>query len=149
MKFQINSGFTLIEFLLVVALVTTLSLLSVGFYSRFLTQDAVANTVDQLTGDFRKAQIYAMMGRGDGNWGVNFATNTLTLYRGASFATRTTADKAFDETFSINQNISISGFSDLNFTKRTGLPGATPTITISGNNTTKTVTINAQGIASR
>lgn len=141
-----NLGLTLIELLLTVAIITTIGIFSAAFYSRFLLQNTLANTVDQLVGDFRKAQTYAMTGKQNSPWGVNYAANTITLYKGSSFASR---QASFDETFSVNTNITISGFTDISFARATGLPSTTATINISDPGTTKIVTLNAQGVASR
>src|SRR5438309_506925 len=68
---RMEVGFTLIELLVVMAVVSILGVMSVAFYSRFLIQNEVANTTDQFAGEFRKAQIYSMMGKQSGGvWGV-------------------------------------------------------------------------------
>ena len=139
-------GFMLIELLLVISIVIIIGTFSVVFFSRFITQNAVANTQDQLIGSLRKAQIYAMMGRQNGNWGVRFGGNTITLFLGDSYDGRNTA---FDETFSQNPNISISNFSEIVFTKVSGLPSATGVYTIVGNDSLRQVAVNSQGVVSR
>lgn len=139
-------GFTLIELLLVIAITLLLGTFSVVFFSRFLTQNAVSNTQDRLVGQLRKAQLYAMVGRQNGSWGVRFGSNQITLFQGNSYATRV---GAFDETFSENDTISIFGFSEVVFSKTTGLPSTTGTYTITGSDTTKQVSVNAQGVVSR
>lgn len=140
-------GFTLIELLLVIAIVLIIGTFSVIFFSRFLTQNAVANTQDQLIGQLRKAQIYAMMGKQNSAWSVNYSSNTITLYIGTTFAGHNTA---FDEEFTVNSNILVSGITDVNFAKTTGLPTpVTSSVTISNGTTIKTIDINAQGVASR
>lgn len=148
-----QKGFTVIELLLVIAIMSLISALSISFYARFITQNAVANTQDQLAGDFRKAQIYAMEGKLNSNWGVNFTANTIVLYQGSSYAARTAA---LDENFSVNSNISISGMSDVNYAGMTGVPTnggsavTTLNITITGpNSTTKTITMNSFGVVSK
>lgn len=141
-----NRGFTVIEFLLVIAIIAIIAAFSTGYYARFLLQNAVFNTSDQLLGDFRRAQILAMMGKRNTNWGVNLSGTTLTLYSGSSFAARTTA---LDETFTINSNISVTGMTDTNFMRHTGTPSATPTITITSPGSSETVTLNSYGVASR
>lgn len=135
-------GFTVIELILVVGLLVGLAVLSTGWYSRFLTQNAVGNTAVLITGSLRKAQAYASSGRGDANWGVAYAGQTLTLYKGSAFTSR---DPSWDETTIINNNISVSGMSDINFTQGLGLPSVVATITVSGNNTLKTIVLNSQG----
>ncbi|SRR5258708_14028559 len=143
-----QAGFTIIELILVISLMMLLGTLGTAFSARFLTQNAVSNATDQLIGDLRQAQINAMMGKQNSNWGVNFGSNTITLYKGATYATRTIA---FDATFSVNASANITGLTDDNFTRVTGIPGFTTpqTITISGSGETKTITINSQGVATR
>lgn len=138
-----SSGFTLIELLLVVSIVLIIGTFSAVFYSRFLTQNAVANTQDQLIGQLRKAQIYSMMGKQNGSWGVKYSsvTKKITLYL--------TGNSAFDENFTTNNNIIIDGFSDLSFARITGLPSTTGTYTITGNDSSRQVIVNSQGVVSR
>ncbi len=148
------NGFTLIELLLTVSIISVIGILSTGFYSRFLLQNAVANTSDQLIADLRKAQMYSMTGKynlTNTTWGVRYGSNTITLFLGSSYATR---NSAFDETFTVSPSVTISGFTELVFAKTTGLPTGgnpsnTPTIVISGGSSSKTITVNSQGIASR
>lgn len=140
-------GFTLIELILVVAIMLTISVMAPVFYSRFLLQNAVANTVDQLTGSFRKAQIYSMMGKQGSAWSVNYSLNTITLYKGTTFASR---DSSFDETFSVNSNVSVAGLTDVSFARFSGLPTpSTSSITVSSGNNSKNITINSQGVVSK
>lgn len=145
----IKSGLTLIELLLVISIVATLSTISTVFFTRFMTQNAVANTQDRMIGQLRKAQFYSMMGKQNSSWGVNFSSNTITLYKGSTFG----SDPSFDEKFNVNPSVSVTsstGILDWNFTRVTGLASNTPvTITISGGNTIKIVTVNSQGVISR
>lgn len=138
-----SAGFTLVELLLVVSIVLIIGTFSAVFYTRFLTQNAVANTQDQLVGQLRKAQIYSMMGKQNGSWGVKYSsiTKKITLYL--------TGNSAFDENFTTNNNITISGFSDLSFARITGLPSTTGTYTITGNDSSRQVIVNSQGVVSR
>lgn len=140
-------GFTFIELILVISLMLLLGTMATAFTARFLTQNAVENTTDQLVNDFRKAQLNAMMGKQDSNWGINYGSNLITLYKGTSYAARTAA---FDEKFNTYASISITGFSDMNFSGGSGLPGSTATITITDNKgSSNTVTVNAQGMVTR
>ncbi|TSC85711.1 MAG: hypothetical protein G01um101416_825 [Microgenomates group bacterium Gr01-1014_16] len=141
-------AFTLVELLLVMAIVLSVLVLSGPMYSRFLGQNAAANTTDQIVQSLRKAQFYAMESRksGTNGWGVNYGSNLLTLYQGANYAGR---NAALDEKFDINTSLTVTSF-DVNFARISGLPGSTPTITITGSQgTTKAVTVNSQGRVSR
>lgn len=142
-----GAGFTLIELLLVVSIVLIIGTFSAVFYTRFLTQNAVANTQDQLIGQLRKAQIYSMMGKQNSAWSINYSSNTITLYIGTTFAGHNTA---FDEKFTVNSNITVSGITNVNFARMTGLPTPTTSnISISSGTNIKTISISSQGVVSR
>jgi prepilin-type N-terminal cleavage/methylation domain-containing protein len=141
-----NRGFSLIELLLVVAIVAVLGAGSASFYSRFIVQNDVAVTRDQLVAALRKAQTYSMVGKRASPWGVHYTTGTITLYQGPSFALR---NSAVDEKISVRSTILLSGLTEINFARMSGIPSAMPTITISGNADTKSVTVNAVGAISR
>lgn len=136
----LSNGVTIIELLIVIALISIIGLLSASFYSRFLTQNAVENAQNQLVNSFRKAQVYSMMGKQNGVWGVRYGSNTITLYL--------SGNPAFDENYNVNNNITVTVF-DITFAKITGLPSSSPTITISGGNNTKTININSQGVVNK
>lgn len=139
-----QAGITIIELLLVIVIISIIGLMSASFYSRFLTQNAVDNTVNQLIGSFRKAQVYSMMGKQNGVWGVKYTLSPkqVTLYLSGS--------SAFDENYSVNNNITVDGFSDISFARITGLPSVpSATITITGGSNIKTMDINSQGVVSK
>jgi prepilin-type N-terminal cleavage/methylation domain-containing protein len=140
---EFTEGFTLIELLLVIALIAALAAFSTPFYARFLTQNSVAVVRDQLTSHLRRAQFNAMMGSNNGPWGVTYVAPKLILFQGASYATRVVTR---DESFYVNPSITLSGLGEVIYTKTTGIPSTTPTITISGIGTTKTISINNQGV---
>lgn len=140
-------GVTFIEIILVVALVAVMSVMAPVFYSRFLVQNSVTNVEDQLVGSLRKAQVYSMMGKSDDSWSVNFSSGTIFLYKGTDFINR---NQSFDEKFSVSSNITISPFSDIQFFRGSGVSNqGLVTINISGNNTSRAITINNQGVVSR
>ena len=140
-------GFSYIEVILVVAIVSIMSLMGTVFYTRFLTQNSVANTTDHIIGQLRKAQIYSMQGKQNGGvWGVNYTASP----KQAQFYLQ--GNPAFNETYSINSNITVSPAFNILFAHYTGIPtGATfpLTITISGNNSSESITINSLGVVSK
>lgn len=141
--FNSSKGVTLIELLIIISLIFAISLFSAPFFSRSITQNAVINTEDYLVGALRKAQLYSMTGKQNGVWGVQNGSGVITLFQGNSFATR---NQVFDETHELNSQVTVSGFSEITFFQRTGLPSVTPTITISDPVSTETLQINSQGI---
>jgi prepilin-type N-terminal cleavage/methylation domain-containing protein len=138
-------GFTLIELVLVVALLLTVAVLSTSFYSRFLVQNDVSNTVDRLVNSLRKAQINSMMGKQNDTWGVSYASKKITLFKGATLG----INPSFNEVFTVNNAITVSGLNEIVFSSPNGTPSTAATITISGNNSSKTIKVNAQGVVSK
>ncbi len=147
-----QKGFSFIEIIVVLAIVAIISVLASSFYTRFLTQNSVSNTTDHIISQMRRAQIYAMTGKQTGgNWGVKYALSPkqATFYLGG--------DSAFDENYAVNDNITVSPVFDILFAHYTGaptivLPAGAPfplVITIDGNNSTESITINSQGIVSK
>lgn len=141
-----TKGLTIIELLLVVAIMLIIAVVSTPFYSRFFISNDVINVNNQLVGSLKKAQIYAIAGKQNGNWGVNYSNNYITVFQGTSYLLR---NQALDEKFSVNSGITINNLSTIIFTKNTGIPDLTPTITISAGNTTKTISINSQGVVNQ
>lgn len=142
-----QAGITFIELILIVSLILIMATMTPVFYSRFILQNAVANTTDQMAGSLRKAQLYSMMSKQGDSWSVNYSSNAITLYKGTSFASR---DSSFDEKFEVNPNVSVSGIVDISFARITGLPSpSASTITISSGNNSDVITVNNQGVVSR
>jgi len=144
-----KKAFTSVELLLVIALVAIIGLTSIPFLSRFLVQSATEDAYSRILADLRQAQINAQLGKQNGPWGVYYGTvngsKQVVMYQGSSYATHTNA--AFDQSYRVNSNVTITGMSDLNFAQVTGKPNAAATITITGtSNTTRTIKINTQGI---
>lgn len=152
-----NRGFSFIEIILVVAIMTILGTLGTVFYTRFLTQNSIANTTDHLISQLRKAQIYAMEGKQNGgSWGVNYTVSPkqVQFYLNGS--------SSFNENYSVNSNITITNSSatpatfNLLFAHYTGIPSGTGitfplVITIQDTNTnnSESITINSQGVVSK
>lgn len=142
-----KNGFTLIEMTLTIALLFYIGLISVMFYSSFYLKNAVNNVTKDFAFSLRKAQTYSMAGRQGSPWGVALTGGNITIFKGTSYATRTTA---FDEVHDgIPSTLSIVGFNETVFAKMTGIPSATSTVLITGGGRSRTMTVNAQGIVSQ
>lgn len=141
-----KKGFTFIELLLVMTILLILGTMSTAYTARFLTQNSVDNTTDQLVNSFRKAQMNAMMGKNASHWGVNYGSNLITLYRGNSYSARVAA---VDEKFTVS-GVTISGLTDINFWPKDGTPSASATITVTDNKgSSNTITVNSQGMVTK
>ena len=138
-----QQGFTLIEVLLSVALISMLVGLSLPVYRAFQTKNDLDMTAETVAFALRRAQTYSRGIKADSQWGVAVQSGTLTVFKGASYASR---DTAYDETTTISADIAVSGLGEVVFAKLTAAPSATGTVTLAVNNDIKTVDINAKGV---
>lgn len=141
-----QNGFTLVEMILTIALISFIGLVSVMFYSGFYLRNAATNAARDMLFSFRQAQSYSIAGRQGSSWGVAFTGDAIVLFKGTSYATR---DVAFDESHGIPSTLALSGFTETIFSRMTGYPSATSTVIITGAGSTKTITVNAQGVVSQ
>lgn len=136
-------GFTLIEIMLVIALMVVIGGISAPVYQSFQVKnnlDVASYTVAQT---LRRAQVLSQVGASDSPWGVHIESGSATLFKGASYTSR---DTLLDEVSEISTNIIPSGISDIIFSKLLGEPQVTGNIILTtSNDDTKTITINAKG----
>jgi prepilin-type N-terminal cleavage/methylation domain-containing protein len=141
-----NRGFTLVEMLLSVAIISLLAGLSLPVYASFSNRNELDITAQNLASALRRAQVYARGVHGDSQWGVAIQSEAIILFKGSSYASR---DAAYDEPSSISASTTVGGLSEVLFAKLSGTPAATGTVTFTNvNNESKTVTINAKGTVS-
>ncbi|MBI3589732.1 MAG: prepilin-type N-terminal cleavage/methylation domain-containing protein, partial [Candidatus Liptonbacteria bacterium] len=104
-KLKANSGVTLLEVLLVVAILAILLIFSIPVYESVQTRNDLSIAVMNSAHALRRAKLLAEASDGDASWGVKFGTSTLVLFRGLSFATR---NPSFDEIFDLPSSIKIT-----------------------------------------
>lgn len=142
-KEKISVGATLIELILVVAIVAILAAPIGAIGGNFLSRNSLQNSVNDIASAFRTAQIYAMNGKEDSKWGVSITGNVLTIFKGDTYSAR---DSTFDETSNISNRITVSS-AEVVFDKLTGNPNSTQNISVSneaGEN--HSITVNEIGI---
>lgn len=140
-------GFTLLEVLLSVSIITILVGMSLPLYQTFQVRNDLDITAEAIASSLRRAQVYARGVNGDAQWGVEVQSTAVTLFRGAVFASR---DPTYDEPTSIPASMSVSGLTEVLFSKLTGAPSTTGNIVLTTTNTndTRTININAEGMVS-
>ena len=139
-----EQGFTLLEMLLSVTIIGLLAGLSVPVYESFVRRNDLDLTTQSLASALRRAEAYARGVNYDSEWGVAVQSGAITLFRGATYASRNTA---FDEVVDIPDSITPSGLTEVRFSRVWAQPHTTGAITLSSTtNSTRTVTINAKGM---
>jgi len=141
-----NKGFTLLEMLLAVALLSIITGIGVPVYQSFQARNDLDVAEAAVVQTLHRAQTLAQASDGDTSWGMYATTSSIILFKGASYASR---DSGFDEVFNTVGSITPSGVSEIVFTKFSGLPEATGTITLTSNiGEVRNIIVNSQGMVS-
>ncbi len=136
-------GFTVVELMIAIALLGILVGAALAAYLPFQERNKVDLAVQSSVQELRRAQILSQAVDGDASWGVSVQVGTITLFQGASYALR---DTSLDEEIAIDDSLTPSGLTEVVFTKFTGVPQSTGTLTLTGTYETRAVTINARGV---
>lgn len=140
-----HNGFTLLEVLLSVALIAVLVGISIPIYQSFQVRNDLDIATVEIVQNMRRAQALSYAVDGDTSWGVKIQSGNITVFKGANYVAR---DINSDEVFNIPTSITPAGLSEVVFTKFTGLPQTTGTITLTSNsNETRSIAINQKGMA--
>lgn len=137
-----SKGITIIELLIVIAIIAIIGASTTPMLSNFLVRNFLRNKTNELTASLRTAQINSISGKEDSQWGVNISSSDITLFKGSSFASR---DPDFDQPFSIPASINITN-DEIMFDRLTGNPDSTATLSVSSNaGESNTVSVNEVG----
>ncbi len=139
-----KEGYTMVEVLIVLAILAFAAMSVLPFLGYFQHQQTLTTVEQDLMQALRRAQHRAVIAERDSAWGVFIQARSFTTYAGTSYATR---NSAFDKTESLSSTFLLTGMADIPFTKLTGIPGATGTITITETDSAKSlhIDINGQG----
>ena len=137
-------GFSLIEILVVLAIAGGLIAIALPSLNSATSQTGAQDAAVTYAQTLRQAKTLAEAGQGDSPWGVRIATSSVILFKGSSFAAR---DVTYDNQYAATIAFTVSGLSEVDFAKFTGLPNTTGTTTIIDltSTTRKNVYINAKG----
>jgi len=140
---KIKSGFTIIELLLSIAIISIIFGLSIPFYHTFYVSTALNTTVSDVRQSIFRAQARARNCEQDNMWSLRIQNNNMYIYLGGDFTNR---DNKYDEITKISGSISIDDTPDIHFAKFSGIPDQSTEITIrSSNQKSKTISVNYQG----
>ncbi len=137
-----ESGFTLIELLFSVATIAVIAGIGIPVYLSFSARNDLDIAATTLAQSYWRARTLAAASDGDSPWGVATGSGAVTLFKGASYATR---DPSYDERYDLAGSVTVSGVSSVVFAKFTGVPQTTGTTTFANGSGARTLFINAQG----
>lgn len=141
------TGFTLIELMIVVALIIMFSSLTLPVGFNFYQESTLKDQARSLENSLRKAQAMAITGRGDSSAGVKIEEGQYRIFEGESFDKRR---QEVDIIIPFPVALSASGTDEIVFQKSTGLPilseeESSTTITLTFGANSQKININSQG----
>jgi len=145
--FSKSKGFTLIEVILVLAIIIAMVVLSIPFYQSFQIRTQLSNTSQEITQTLRYSQSKAMAIEDYSNFGLHFESDKYVLFRGNSYNPTDSYNEVYDlvETLSISVNLNGGG-NDIIFDRLKGSTSNYGTVTITSvNNESKIITVNSLG----
>lgn len=134
-----QAGFTLIELILVVALILIIATTATVFNSRWYLQNNLESAKNMLVSSVYKAQSYSISQKNGLTWGVCLIGKTIRMF-GGSCDTPTIKDD-----YNLPANVNINGLSNITFSSLQGEPDNSQNINLSGNNQTYNLIINSAG----
>lgn len=132
-------AFSLIELIIVIAIIMIIGAVSTTFGAGTLMQNNLETDKLMLVSSLRKAQNYAMVKKNGLSWGVCLSGRGIRVFGG------TCASPTIKDDYDISNSTVISGLSTVTFSALRGEPNAVQSITLTGNNKTITVSVNALG----
>ena len=142
---KLNKGFTLLELLLSVAVISALAGLSLPVYRTLLTKNDLDIAAVAIAQSSRRAQVLSQAVDGDTSWGLKVQNGSIVIFKGANYSAR---DTNFDEVFDMPGSIGVGGATETVFAKFTGFPQTTGTISLSTESDSRSLTINEKGTIS-
>lgn len=143
MKFK--KGFTLFQIMIVVAIAVGVFAMSapyaLNFYNNQIAEETRSNVMDAL----QRARHNAELQKNDSAFGVDFTTvaNSYVIFQGVSYDD---GIRSQDEVYLITDGVDLlSDFSEVVFSKLTGLPNATGTISLTSGSLTRNILLGDNG----
>lgn len=119
-----KNGFTLIEMIIVIALMAILALTAIPVITGYQTDAKLASTASRIISTLRYSQNKSIVGEGTSTWGVHFDTTSshfFSIFQGSSYASGTNTEPVYLTDGVSLSNISITGGgNDIIFTRLTG-----------------------------
>lgn len=138
-----NKGFTLLEIILVVALLTIISTIISPIYFSAKGSNDLSNSANAVVSSLRKAQLLSMAVKEDSSWGVKLNDDEIIIFKGDDYLSR---DFSRDEIFKINKSINITSLDEIVFLKFSGRPNLFGDIFLANNGKNKILNINSLGV---
>ena len=153
MKNFYQKGMSLIEILVVVAIIGILIAIVLPQFSKSRENQILKNTLGDVVSSIHNAQTQSLASINSSEYGVHFQADKIVIFKGKVYS----AVAADNKTINIISpatisNVTLTGVSatsgDIYFERLSGVSNKAGTVTISISSSTKIITISATGIVS-
>lgn len=146
-----KKAFTLIEVLISISIMAALLGISMSVFRSITDQQSLDKDVEGAMSYLLRAQNQTRTGENNGNYGLYFASTSVTLFQGISYSAGSSTNIVFNfNNRTYMHSISLTGGANqVYFRKLTGAPNATGTVVYRSNGLTnkqKTINIYASGL---
>lgn len=136
-------GFTLIELILSVAILSIILIISVPLTQRYVVRNDMEALSNIIVQDLYRAQNLARSAENDSSWGVYVQNGSVVVFQGDGFGSR---NQSKDESYSFSSNISVTGQNEYVFNKFTGRLNNSGSTTLSNGSDTRVISVGANGV---
>lgn len=145
-------GVTLIEFLLVVAVIGILIAIIIPQFSKSRELQVLKGGVTDTLSSIDKARSQTLSSLNSSSYGVHFQSDQVIIFKGTVFSPGAGTNESINFTSPAGiSNVTLGGVSsssgDIYFNRLSGTPSATGTVTVSTTNYSRIITISATGVA--
>lgn len=137
-----QKAFTLPEVLIIVVIISILISLTLPLGLDFYRSQQLETHTQGIIQTLRRAQLKAMSSETDSSFGVYLTNENYTLFQGDSYNTRSAQ---FDEVFYLPAVLTLTGLSEIVFSKSEGEPNVAGDIILKSDSETRTININEMG----
>lgn len=138
-----TAGFTIVELMIVIGILVVIAATASPLFGNLNNNSQLDAARDILVQDLYQAQTFSRNRSRDTSWGVAVNGQVITLFSGTSYAAR---DTASDIVYTVPSAITLSGSSQIVYSKLYGLPTTTGSFGFTTKGKTATVTINSKGM---
>lgn len=138
-------GFSLIEILVVLGILGIVGSISVVTYNTMRKVGDVKHATYVFVDALKEAKNKAKIMEYNIDWGVNLSNTDIVVFGGSSYSGR---DTSKDKTFDIPDGLTITGPTEIVFSKFTGLPTISGDIIFSNDFGSSTVSLSSGGTVS-
>jgi prepilin-type N-terminal cleavage/methylation domain-containing protein len=153
MKSLFKKGFTLVEMLVVLAIIAILLLIATPQFNKFRQAEVLNAASRDVLSSLEKARSNTLSSVNSSEYGVHFQSDQVIIFKGLTYSVGAVTNESISisEPASIT-NVTLGGVSgstgNVYFNRLYGAPSTTGTVTISTSSLSKTITISATGAAS-